>query len=306
MKAINTLAEGNVGTITDAVRMVAKQMQVGYSFEAAMRNLARTLRSPLIDKYVDLVVQASYSGGTVANLIQRASADMSTFIAIEREKRAGLAQYTLILYAAQVILIALCAILVVQFLPDLSSISTIGGTALAGSILGQADIGSVNLERDLYYLVVINGFMGGLVIGKISEGKVGHGIKHALILVLVGFIAWSFFVAPAVSGSSTHYDVSIVSYDKQGIPGLPTVDPVVVQVNNTNGSPAVSVLVQFSVTGPGTGAQVEPAQADTGSNGQASSIIVLGSSAGYNNVEITVGDNTTIVAIFGNDSGLGG
>src|ERR1700722_10832140 len=76
VKAINTLAQGTLGSITKNVQMVAKQMQIGYTFEEAMRNLADSLHSPLIEKYVDLVIQASYSGGTVANLIQRASADM--------------------------------------------------------------------------------------------------------------------------------------------------------------------------------------------------------------------------------------
>jgi len=297
IKAINTLAQGSTGSITKDVQMVSKQMQIGYSFEAAMRNLAVSLKSPLVEKYVDLVVQASYSGGSVANLIQRASADMSTFLAIEREKRAGLAQYTLILYTAQVILIALSAILVVQFLPDLASISTIGSTALAGSILGQADIGNVPLERDLFYLVLINGFLGGLVIGKISETKIKNGIKHGLILVIVAFIAWSLFVVPAVSGTGSHYDVKVLPHDSTGFATLPLAHMITVQVNDTNGKPAVGVLVKFGISGPSGDGSVEPAQADTGSNGQASTLPILGLSGGDWFITVTVAGNTTGILI---------
>ncbi|MGA2665480.1 MAG: type II secretion system F family protein [Nitrososphaerales archaeon] len=306
IKAITTLSEGNTGSITEGVRMVAKQMEIGYTFEQAMRNLAITLKSPLVDKYVDLVVQASYSGGGVANLIQRASADMGTFLSIEREKRAGLAQYTLILYAAQVILIALSAILVVQFLPDLSQIATIGGSNAASSILGNADIGSVNLERDLFYLVLINGFLGGLVIGKISESKVKHGLKHALILVVVAFIAWSLFVVPAVTGAGQHYDYKVVSYDKTGPTGLPLKDPIVVQVNETSGAPAVSVLVSFSISGPGSTATIVPASSDTDTNGRASAEIILGDVPGIYTVGITVNGNLTEIPINGTSGGQQG
>ena len=287
--------------------MVAKQMQIGYTFEEAMRNLADSLHSPLIEKYVDLVIQASYSGGTVANLIQRASADMGIFLGIEREKRAGLSQYTLILYTAQVILIALSAILVVQFLPDLASISTIGSTALAGSILGQADIGSVPLERDLFFLVVINGFLGGLVIGKISEAKVKHGIKHALILVLIGFLAWTLFVIPATSGAGVHYTYGAISYDKTGTAGIPLKDPIIVEVNQTSGAPAVGVLVTFGIIGPGGTASgtIVPATTDTASNGKAQAVIVLGSAAGVYTVDVTVNGNTTAYGIVATAGGGG-
>lgn len=297
IKATNTLAEGSSGSITNEVRMVAKQMQIGYSFEEAMRNLGESLQSPLVDRYVDLVVQASYSGGSVANLIQRASADMSTFLAIEREKRAGLAQYTLILYTAQVILIGLSAVLVVQFLPDLSAITSIGGSSLAGSILGQADIGSVNLERDLFYLCLINGFLGGLVIGKISEEKIKYGIKHALILMVVAFLAWSLFVVPALSATSPNvYKYTILPHDSVGYPTLPLAHPVTVRVDYVNGTPAEGVIVYFAIVGPST-ASVLPTSAPTADNGEASTQPVMGSATGEYFITVTVAGNTTGFAI---------
>ncbi len=304
IKAVNTLAQGNVGSITKEVKMVAKQMQIGYTFEQAMRNLAITLKSPLIDKYVDLVVQASYSGGSVANLIQRASADMSTFLSIDRDKRAGLAQYTVILYTAQIVLIVLAAILVIEFLPDLSEVAAIGGTSLAG-ILGTPDIQNVNLSQDLFYLVIINGFLGGLVIGKVSESSMKHGIKHALILILVGFLAWTLFVTPA-SGSTAHYDLTVVSYDKNGLAGLPETDPLIVQVNNTGGSAAVGALVEFGIAGPtnSSSGSLTPTSANTGSSGQAQTEIILGADPGIYTVSITVGDNETIIPILASSGPL--
>jgi flagellar protein FlaJ len=297
IKAVNTLAEGSLGSITKQVRVASKQMQIGYTFEQAMRNLAVTLKSSLIARYVDLVIQASYSGGGVSNLIQRASADMATFINIEREKKAGLSQYTLILYVGQIVLIALCAILVVQFLPELSQISLLGSSSFTGSLLAGADIGSVPLERDLFYLLIVNGVLGGLVIGKISEGKIKHGVKHSLILVLIAFVAWAALVTPALSAAGPHYSYSIVSYSKQGLVGLPMTSPLVVGVNQSDGSPATGVLVQFTISGPQGGGSVIPSAVNTDANGQASATIILGNSSGIYSVGVTVGGNTTAVEV---------
>jgi flagellar protein FlaJ len=305
IKAITTLSQGNLGSITQPVQMVAKQMQIGYTFEQAMRNLGKALNSQLVDRYVDLVVQASYSGGSVANLIQRASADLSTFLSIEREKRAGLSQYMLILYAAQVILISLSAILVVQFLPDLKSIASIGSTSLGDSILGQSDIGTVSVERDLFFLVLINGFMGGLVIGKISEAKIKHGLKHGLILMLIGLVAWTIFVDPATSTSAATYSVTIVSYGQQGPAGLPETAPLIANVTTSAGQPAVTVLVTFTIVGGG-GAKLVPSSATTDENGQATTQVWLGTAGGIYTVEATVGSNSSSVNILATGSGAAG
>jgi flagellar protein FlaJ len=306
VKAVNTLAEGDLGSITKQVKIAAKQMQIGSTFEQAMRNLSTSLNSSLITRYVDLVIQASYSGGGVSNLIQRASADMSTFISLEGQKRAGLAQYTMILYVGQAVLIALSAIIVIQFVPELSSISAIGSTSLAGSFLSNSDITTVPLERDLFLLCILNGFLGGLVIGKISEGKIKHGIKHSLILVLIAFIAWTAFVVPASSSVGPQYPFAVVSYDKSGPAGVPLPDSVVVQVNMTNGAPAVSVTVTFGIAGPGgsVGAQVVPTYVTTDANGLARATVILGSSAGLYTVSITVGGNTTAIEITATGNGL--
>jgi len=309
IKSTITLSQGSLGSITKPVRVVSKQMEIGFTFEQAMRNLATTLKSPLIDKYVDLVIQASYSGGAVANLIQRASADMSTFLSIEKEKRAGLSQYTVVLYTGQVILIALCAILVVQFLPELSAISSVGATSFTGSILGQSDIGSVPLERDLYLLVVINGFMGGLVIGKISEGKLKQGIKHSLILVVIAFVAWALFVVPATSGSSVSYTVTATSYGHTGYVSLTMTQPLAVNVTTKAGAPGVTVPVQFAIVGPGGtsyGATITPSTTNTDTNGQASVQVTLGSAPGQYTITATAGSGSTAVIINATATTLGG
>ncbi len=98
--------------------------------------------------------------------------------------------------------------MVVQFIPQLTEITQIGNAGLSG-FLGQADIGNVPIERDLFFLVTINGLFGGLIIGKISEGKVKHGLKHWLILMLIALIAWDVYVLPASNGPTQNVTVPL-------------------------------------------------------------------------------------------------
>lgn len=292
-KAYLTLAEKSTGSITRFVQTSAKQMQIGFSFEEAMRNLGDQINTDLVKRYIDLVIQASYSGGSVSGLIQKASADMSTFIAIDKEKRSGLAQYTMVLYTGQIILIALAVILVIQFLPSLSEISSIGSTGIGG-LLSNADIGSVSIERDLFYLILINGFLGGLVIGKISEGKLKFGLKHSLILIVIALVAWSVFVTPNVS-SAQQLHISVVSFDKEAPVGYPLLSPLVVRVTTAQGTPTNGTYVYFSIA---PGGSVTPKLATTQGNGTASTDIVLGDTPGVYSVTVQAGSSEIVVPIL--------
>lgn len=292
-KAFLTLAQGEVGSITRFVKIASRQMSIGFTFEQALHNLGDSLESDLAKRYIDLVIQASYSGGSVSNLIQQAAIDMGNFLTIDKEKRSGLAQYTIVLYTGQVILIVLAAIMVVQFIPQLTEITQIGSAGLSG-FLGQADIGNVPIERDLFFLVTINGLFGGLIIGKISEGKIKHGLKHSLILMLIALIAWDVYVLPASSAPTQHVTVQVVSYDKTGLAGFPTKDPLVVNVTNAQGQPVNNALVSFSIANGGT---ISPTTVNTDEAGEASVKVTLGSNPGPYAIVITCGSSQVTIAI---------
>jgi archaeal flagellar protein FlaJ len=292
-KAFLTLAQGEVGSITKFVKIAARQMNIGFTFEQALHNLGDSLESDLAKRYIDLVIQASYSGGSVSNLIQQAAIDMGNFLTIDKEKRSGLAQYTVVLYTGQVVLIVLAAIMVVQFIPQLTEITQIGNAGLSG-FLGQADIGNVPIERDLFFLVTINGLFGGLIIGKISEGKIKHGLKHSLILMLIALIAWDAYVLPASNGPTQTVVLHVESYDQTGLAGFPTVDPLVVNVTNTQGQPVNNALVSFAI---GNGGSVSPPTINTDIDGEASVKVTLGPTAGPYAIVITSGNSQITVTI---------
>jgi len=299
IRAITLLSDRDLGSITKFVRIAAKQTVLGYSFEHAMRNLETLIESKLVRNYTDLVVQASYSGGSVSDLIRKASLDMQTFITLEEEKLTGLKQYQVILYASQVILIGVCVILISQFLPGLQGLSFQGGTGDIG-FLAKADIAQVTVERNLFYLVTINGFLGGLVIGKISEGTIKDGLKHSLLILLIALVAWQVMIkAPATE--TVH--ITVLSYPDTGYASLPLSKPIIVNVTAQDGKPKAQYNVKFSVTPSG---KAFPSSVNTGFDGDARTTIMLGPTPGPYHVEISAGDQKEIVVINAKDPGGGG
>jgi flagellar protein FlaJ len=64
-----------------------------------------------------------------------------------------------------------------------------GVPMLAASTSSPAD-----LERTFLHMTLIQAFFGGLVGGKMGEGSIYAGLKHSLIMMILGYIALRVFM----------------------------------------------------------------------------------------------------------------
>lgn len=283
IKSVMELSKTDLGALNADVRVCANSMKFGKSFEEAMKQMAKNLGSELIVRYTDLVIQASYSGGSVADLILKSSEDMRSILAIEREKEGNLRQYVAIFYLAQGIIVFIAYTLNTSLLPFFSD--------MGGSGFGGAELASIDFTRGFFHLIMLNALFGGLIIGKISEGDVRHGLKHATILVGGCYVACVLMLLPAGSGGDViEANVEIISgFDQEGLVGLPLRDPIVVSVTDLEGNPLSRTTVTFGIV---PGGSVEFETVKTNEEGKASANVVLGATEGTYAVSATVGKTT--------------
>lgn len=219
-----------------------------------------------------LVVQASYSGGSVADLILKASEDMRSIISIEREKEGNLHQYVMIFYFAQAIIIFIVYILTTSLLPFVAQIG-------ATQMFGKSDIGDIDFARGFFHMIILNSIFGGLIIGKISEGEARYGLKHVVVLVAVGYIACALFILPPpVAPVGPKINITVVSGDQQtGVIALPLSNPIVFQLTDATGNPVNSTSVSFSIVPSGS---VNPVSATSDDKGQVETKVIFRSDSG--------------------------
>ena len=279
IKAMKELSRTDLGELSPHIRMAALAMNFGKSFEDAMRSMTRGLHSELITRYTMLVVQASYSGGSVSDLILKASEDMRGIIGIEREKEGNLSQYTMIFYFAIVIIVFIAYTLTTSLLPFLQQM---GPTSFLGG--GANELADLDFAQGFFHLIMINAFFGGLIIGKISEGDARYGLKHAVILMGVCYLAAIFLILPTPAEPAGTVKIEIVSGDGQsGIVGLPLKDPLVVKVTDADGKPVERADVTFTLTPGGT---ATPAQTKTSTDGTAQARMILGETDGTYMIQV--------------------
>jgi len=139
---------------------------------------------------------------------------------------------------------------------------------------------------------MINAAIGGIIIGKISEGSLKDGIKHTVILVSASYIICVFAILPLSIGSDS-YDITPVSGDNQTtIAGFKLTDPIVFNVTDKSGNPVPGTQIQFEIKPDG---RVDPAFTKTNNSSQATVFVTLGD----DQVEYT------ITARVGSSSGSG-
>ena len=291
IKSVKELAKTDMGVLTPDIRNASTSMVYGKSFEDSMKSMAKNLHSELIMRYTTLVVQASYAGGSVADLILKASEDMRSIIGIEREKEGNLSQYVTIFYFAQGIIFFIIFTLTTSLLPFVDQLGP-------SSPFGKNELAGLDFARGFFHLIILNSFFGGLIIGKIAEGDARHGLKHAAILMTAGYIACALFILPPLATpASQAFNVTPLSGDSySGVVGLPLKDTILFKLTDSSGNPVNSTVVQFSILPEGN---VTPSSDTSDKNGIVGVRVILGSSPGNYIVLAKAGGNTgraTVVA----------
>ncbi len=184
-------SERSLHALTPHLQKAAAQIGWGVSFEDVISSMAESLKSPLISKYSYLIVQAARLGAINTAIILKSADDLEKTLQLEREKEAGLKEYLFIIYAAQFILIGLIYLLNSTMLPsilDMMKLST-GGNAMTDLVFSMSAMNITQFRTGFFHVIMINAFASGIIAGQLAEGKARHGLKHSVILMIMGYAA---------------------------------------------------------------------------------------------------------------------
>lgn len=185
-QAISICARRDYGILTEEIKKIDRLITWGIPFEEVLRRFAYYVKSPFIEKFVYLIIEANRSGGDIREILDSASRNSKQLKEIERELKGNLAPYTVIMYMIFGLFLAMTVMIYYAFLLPMSEVE--GGGIIYG----------ISLEgyRTLFFrLLMLEGFFNGLIMGKIMNGKVISGLKHSIVMVIVSYIVFYFLGA---------------------------------------------------------------------------------------------------------------
>ncbi len=190
-RAIMHAATGNYGVLTDEIKKIAQQISWGSSVDDALSAFAKRVHTKLIRRTISLIIEASRSGGNVADVLDAASRDAREIKLIESERRASMMSYVAVIYVGMFVFLLIIAILCVSLIPAMTGQESV---QLSGVMAGSGGITQEHVVPVFFYATLIQSAGMGAVTGVFEEGNVVSGVKHIFIMSLVTWGVFKFVV----------------------------------------------------------------------------------------------------------------
>lgn len=191
-KAIMYAAKGNYGVLTSEIQIIARQISWGSSVDEALNAFAKRVNTKLIRRTISLIIEASRSGGNVADVLDAASKDARELKLIDSERRANLLSYVIVIYVGMFVFLIIIIVLSTGFIPAMLGQGSTGLQESMGKSANQLTVEDLNMV--FLYATLIQSTGMGFVAGVFEEGNVVAGIKHVFIMVLITWIIFKVFL----------------------------------------------------------------------------------------------------------------
>jgi len=185
-QAVTATKKMDYGKLTPHIKKIIAKLDWGLSFEKALEGFAEKSGSKTIKRSIRAIIQTYNSGGKISNVLNSIGENLKELRKLKKERQTELYGEVLtgyiVYFAFIIVLIGLMRYLVptLNLSGDVFSLQPGGGTAKS----------FISLYRVMFRnLIVIQSIFSGLVIGKLSEGKLTAGFKHMAILLILGYTA---------------------------------------------------------------------------------------------------------------------
>ena len=183
-QAVEEASKRKYGPMTKELQKMVAQMSWGVSFEDALQSLGKRVDTALLRQTIPLILEAQRSGGQVEKVFEPLEEFVRTNLTFDAERKTQIRPYLAIIYVAFFVFLFTIIMLFKSFFVDMVDFE-----------LSQFELMPPSEARSIFFhMSAIQAFFGGLVAGKMGEGTVGGGLKHSVILLLCGYLAFKFVV----------------------------------------------------------------------------------------------------------------
>ncbi len=192
-KALLLAARPEFGPLADEIRRIGRELMAGKSFAYSLMKTTRRIKSDVLAKTIDLVVNSIKSGGKLADLLDQISADIRDQQTIKKEIQASVLMYVLFIFIAIAfgapLLFAMSSFLVKMLVQNMAVI----GAEMPESLdVGDMPISMASVQITTGFIQMfaiislsISSLFGSVIIGLILKGNERAGFSYLPILLIL-------------------------------------------------------------------------------------------------------------------------
>ena len=192
-KSIINMKTKDYGVLTKHIGKLANQISLGIPLNNALNVFAKDINNKSISRTLTLIGQAERAGGEIGEILEAVAGAVSMTDKLKKERKASISTLVVQGYIIFVVFIIIILVMQFQIIPMVSGISGAEDIAnMAGAGFGSAggggDVSQSQISNSFLYLILVQGFFTGFVIGKLSEGSIKAGVKHSFALMFLSFL----------------------------------------------------------------------------------------------------------------------
>jgi len=179
-QAIRSTRDKEYGMLTPYVRAMSSKIDWGINFGTVLNKFADSTRSKMLKRTVQTIIEAHASGGTIDTVLEAVSSSLQEIEKIKKERSAAV--YSQMVNGYMIFII---------FLGVMFGISNF----LIPSFQWEGTENLMGLYDEIFRnLIIIQGLFAGLSLGKMAEGTIIAGVKHSMVMVIIGYTASLFLI----------------------------------------------------------------------------------------------------------------
>lgn len=190
-KSIVNMSNKNYGVLSSHIKKLSNQIEIGIPVHMALKNFARDVDNDVISRAVALIMEAERAGGEIDYILESTAKSISEVEKIKKERKSAV--YGLVVQGYIIFFVFIGIMLVMQYkiLPLTSGLQGVSGFSATSFTQESKPAQQMSIEaisNQFLYLIVVQGFFAGLIIGKLGEGSIKSGLKHSAILTIASFL----------------------------------------------------------------------------------------------------------------------
>ncbi len=195
LRAFEISGRSAAGKIGDVFRSITRDVGWYGSLGAALSRLRSRVPSRRVIMLSILFERASAATGNLKEVLDIAAKDATKVSAMDTRKRQSMMSYVLVIYVVFAVFLYVI-IMVARLLVSQGEASAAAATSIASGTGGFGQgIDAAKSRLTFLHAVVIQGVCSGFVAGKLGEGYISSGIKHATILAVLGWAVYELGVS---------------------------------------------------------------------------------------------------------------
>ncbi|MEA3414256.1 MAG: type II secretion system F family protein [Nanoarchaeota archaeon] len=188
-KSIINMKNKNFRSLSPHIKKLANQISLGIPLNKALNIFSKDVNNKSITRSLTLIGQAERAGGDIGEILESVAEAVSLSDKLKKERKAAISSLVSQGYIIFLVFIVIILVLQFQIIPMVSGMGDLGGSLGIGSLSSsKIAVDQQQISNSFLYLILVQGFFTGLIIGKLAEGNIKSGVKHSFGLMFLSFI----------------------------------------------------------------------------------------------------------------------